>query len=130
MLCHSSATGFPLQLPPAASACGLPLMDNGGQQMPNGVVSGAAALIDARVEWAAHTPDAASAGDASSHCAERAVLRSNRSVYLRNLYASGADLIALGESGTACGRSRRHRDLPPRADGSKTRTHLHFLQQE
>ena len=54
--------GFPLQLPPAASPCGLPPMDNGGVQMPNGVVSGAAALIDARVQWAARPAGAAPAG--------------------------------------------------------------------
>ena len=82
--CVAVRAGFPLALPPAGDACALPPMDNGGQQMPLGTVAGAVALIDARVAWA----------DGANTCAERAVVRTNRSLYLRNLYARGAHTIA------------------------------------
>ena len=82
--CVAVRAGFPLALPPAGDACALPPMDNGGQQMPLGTVAGAVALIDARVAWA----------DGANTCAERAVVRTNRSLYLRNLYARAAHTIA------------------------------------
>lgn len=84
--CTALIAGYPAELPRHPVGCALPPLEDGHAQQPNGRVSGPVSLIDATVDFEPYE---------TQRCPhKRSTITSNRSVYLRNVFVRGAELLA------------------------------------